>query len=241
LLLGAANAEAIGLGRIEVQSRLNEPFHATIPIVGAGAAYNDAVFAFLADPDQFRKMGVERRFVLATLKFEVVQDDEQGPQFVKVTSNQPIREPFLDILLELTSPEGRLVQQYTVLLDPAPVGSAVGTPSSGGGSAAIEAAEPATGSVEEPVATTAGSGGPAYGPVTADDTLWSIAESTRPSDGVSIQQMMLAIVKANPDAFEGGNINGLRRGHTLRIPTPEEIDAIPPEEALAEVQRQSSR
>jgi len=255
LVLLAAPAHGLGLGRIEVHSHLNEPFSAKIPIIGADASYQDSLFVFLADPEQFKKMGVERRFILATLKFEVVQPGQSGPSHIDISSVQPIREPFLDILLELASPDGRLVQQYTVLLDPAasgggdthPVAYAY-LPKAAPSADTTTHQAPVRADVEpEPVSEMAtanfeeggGNSPTVYGPVTETDTLWSLATSLRPDASVSVQQMMLALLRENPEAFLNGRLGGLKKGQMLRIPDLDEINAVTKAEAIAEVKRQS--
>lgn len=224
VLVWSAGAQALGLGPIAVRSHLNEPLDATIRLIDADPSRIDTLAVFLADPDQFRKAGLPRPFVLALLQFTVVSTAGQDP-VIKVSSLQPIREPVLDFLLEVTSPQVRVVQQYTVLLDPA-LGYSP-PPAAGKSPAATAAPIPAS------------PAGGHYGPVTADDTLWSLAKALRPDPSISIQQMMLALLQGNPDAFAGGRLDGLKKGVTLRVPTAEEIRTIPADEAREKVRKQT--
>lgn len=242
LALSSAAVNALGLGPIEVRSHLNEPFDARIPIIGGAAAGDGPVSVFLAEPQRFRAAGLARPFVLATLQFEVV-GGEQGPQYVQVSSRQPLREPVLDFLVELSAPSARLVQRYTVLLDPAPAAgsataSTAATPARAEQAAASATSAPASPAAAAPAPATGDTGERGvYGPVVPGETLWSIAARLRPNPSVSVQQMMLALLRENPQAFSADNVGALRAGALLRIPPPHAVTAISPAEAQAEVRR----
>jgi len=256
LLLGLpALVYALGLGQIQLESGLNQPFEASIEILSPTADELSSLTVVLADPDAFRRAGVDRLFVLSNLRFEIKVNDT-GPDFIRVYSTEPIREPYLNFLVEADWSKGRLYREYTVLLDPplydpnarrpvvtrprvqeqetVPAEQQVYVP----GELAGEET-PATGGGGEATAGGAGSPGE-YGPTVATDTLWSIASSTRPDDSISVQQMMLAILHANPGAFLDDNINGLKRGEILRIPNRNEILAMTQAQALAEARSQNS-
>jgi len=113
----ASAVQAMGLGSITTSSSLNQPFEARIPIVGATPADLDTVAARLADAEQFERAGVGREAVLLALKFEVVAG-EPGQEYLRVTTADSVREPFLNFLVELAWANGRIVREYTVLLDP---------------------------------------------------------------------------------------------------------------------------
>ncbi|MEX2525524.1 MAG: FimV/HubP family polar landmark protein [Gammaproteobacteria bacterium] len=240
---------ALGLGKIELNSGLNQPFDARIELLSPTADEIQSLKVGLADSDAFRRAGIDRPFLLSKLKFEIEVTDS-GADYIHVTSDDPVREPFLNFLLEANWSSGRLFREYTVLLDPPMYDPNAGRmapqqPAADTGRA-TESAEPQPVREEprraEPAATTPSaaprdySGGD-YGPTVSNDTLWSIASAVRPDD-VSIQQMMLALLRANPEAFIDNNVNGLRRGHVLRMPDESEINRLNRNEAMAEVRSQ---
>ena len=257
LVLMSQTALGLGLGTLKQSSALNEPFDGRIDILGVTSVYVEAIRVRLADEAQFDRAKVSRDAVLLQLRFKVVSS-ESGTDYVQITSHEPIREPFLNFLLELNWANGRTVREYTVLLDPplydparrrtAPAPTA-GQPTAVPTPAPMPAATPsrpviATAATAAPMATAAAPSAPSsYSadstiPVEANDTLWSIASANRPDDSTSVQQMMIALLRANPEAFGDGNINILKRGAILRLPDEGETNAMPQSEALAEVSRQ---
>lgn len=236
-------AFALGLGKLVLDSGLNEPLEARIELLSPTRAELDSLAVGLADSEAFERAGVERLFILSGIKFEL-QESESGTDFIRVYSRDAIREPFLNFLVEINWSKGRLVREYTVLLDPplydpgirAPVVRTPGPAPLPVETDADADAMPATAADSAAVAM-AWSGGD-YGPTVQNDTLWSIASRMRPDESVSIQQMMLALYRTNPEAFINNNINGLRKGQILRMPSAQEIAALSREQALAEVQSQ---
>ncbi len=243
-------AFALGLGSLESDSSLNEPFSGRIDILGAAPEDFDTLTVTLADAEQFARAGIERNPALFGLRF-AIDDSVPGEDFIRVTSKDPIREPYLNFLVELNWANGRLVREYTVLLDPplydpdrrrAVFAPAPAAPATAAAPAPAPAAIPATPPAAPPAAALpAATGGYAagreIGPVVATDTLWSIASAARPHDGITVQQMMLALLRANPGAFGEDNVNLLRRGAVLRLPAQEELTAMDARAAYAEVQR----
>ncbi len=255
LLISAAlcapgGAFALGLGEIHLKSALNQTFDAKIDLLSVKPDELDGIKVTLATPEAFERAGVDRLFILTKLRYEPGLDEEGRP-VIHVTSRQAIREPFLNFLVEVNWAKGRLVREYTVLLDP-PVTldrqpAAVTAP-------AMVRAEPAAGRVQPPaperpgpvpqrvapVAEARSSAYPAagtYGPVTANESLWGIASKTKP-EGATVEQMMMALQRKNPQAFAKQNINNLKRGSILRMPTQEEIDLLSVHEARAEFRNQ---
>ena len=186
--------------------------------------------------------------MLSTLRFSI-EDTGSGKDYITVTTREPIREPFLNFLLEVNWLNGRLVREYTVLLDPplydpnrrrvatvsapAPTAATVPTPTASPSSSATPAAAtPRPPPVPAPYAA-----GNDIGPVASGQTLWSLAAAHRP-DAVTVQQMMLALLRENPEAFADGNVNRLRRGAVLRLPDAASLQAVSAREAFAEIQRQ---
>ncbi|GAA0720831.1 FimV/HubP family polar landmark protein [Dokdonella soli] len=261
LALGGTNALALGLGPVHVKSKLNQPLDAEIPVIQGTAGEAEGLLVNLAGAEDFERIGLNRSRLGVPLEFAVVKG-AQGDLVIKVTSKEAVREPYLDFLVEANWPKGRLLREYTVLLDP-PV-SAPGTRSA---STSPLPATPATASIPKPEKkpaehpTAAATPTPApvprasakparetpahnakegeYGPVEAGETLSEVARASRPNEGVNINQMMLALLKNNPNAFYKDNINALKRGAILRVPSADEIKAVgSASEAAAQVHSQ---
>ena len=275
LLAAPVGAWALGLGNIELQSALNQPFQAQIEVVSATPDELQGLKVALAPSEMFERYGLDRPAFLQNLEFRVVAD-RSGRGVVQVTSAQSIAEPFVTLLVEATWPRGRVLREYTVLLDPPVLLPAPATPqavqpaetrpatsnSSGGAinrpapqqPARQPAPEPAPQAAPPPVSRTepepaapvsrsapprapASAAGGAYGPVQRGDTLWVIADRFRP-EGVTVNQMMVAMYRSNPDAF-GGNINLLRAGASLHLPEATDFNQLTVTAANSEVQRQT--
>lgn len=242
LALGSTNALALGLGMIQVKSGLNEPLVAEIPVNGSldeTAGLNVA----LAAAADFERVGLSRARIVVPLEFTVATG-AKGNAVIKVTTKEPVRDPFLDFLIEVNWAKGKLLREYTVLLDPptmAPAikGSRASTtpvkdssapaastqlPASKPGKAPKPARETAAAPAAEPSAPRSAAAGE-YGPVAQGETLWEVAAATKPDDSVSLNQVMIALLRSNPNAFFKDNINSLKRGAILRVPSADEIRA----------------
>lgn len=251
-------AFALGLGDITIHSALNQKLNAEIELLETRGMSESEIVAQLASTEDFKRVGIERFFFLTALQFHVEMRD-QDHAVLRVTSAQPITEPYLNFLVQVIWPNGRLLKEYTVLLDPptykeqpAPAVASPGRSDPGGGpagrvertptrpdsqvslSSAPRSTQPATQSPPQDRLT-----GDTYGMTDRDDTLWKIAQRSRPADGVSVQQNMLAIQRLNPEAFIGGNINLLKAGYRLRLPKEADVAAISSTEAIAEVAAQN--
>jgi pilus assembly protein FimV len=240
---------AIGLGDIQIQSSLNDPLKAVIELTSGTRQELDELKVTIAPRDAFTRMGISRAAILDDVKFSVEQP-QNGLPVILVTTRQPVREPFLDLLIEASWSKGRLLRQYTLLVDPpvtmpaeppaqrAPVRQSA-APVPEAGPAPVPVREPLAAPVATPSARAAASvEADKYGPVKRNETLWDIAKRLRPGGDVSMHQMMLALLRANPEAFAGNNINNLKAGATLQIPTREEILALDRSAARREVNRQ---
>ena len=246
-LLSPGMAAALGLGNIEVTSALNEPFRARIPLRGARPGELDELRARLGDSEQFARAGLDRAFVLTKIQFRTVEQSATSG-FIELSTRDAVAEPFLNFLVDVSWSRGRVLREYTVLLDPPVYGAAIRSATAKTAqrpqpAPAASVAAPAATPSPAPAAAAAASGtsraaysGDSYGPVRRGETLWSIAQRVRPG-GVSIQSMMLALLNANPEAFTISNINALKSGAVLRIPAAGEIQPTRAE-ALAEVTRQ---
>ncbi len=229
-LFWSASLQALGLGEVEVRSRLNERFAAAIPLDAASREDLDSLTVQIAAPDEFARRGIERSEQVGSLRFE------RNGSRILVGSAQAIRDPFLNFIVEARWNGGRLLREYTVLLDP---------PSSNPAPAAAAAPRTITAPTPLPLPTpTASQEAPAaaatpsrYGPVQATQTLWSIAKLLRSDPAVTMDQMLLAIYNANPAAFGGGSINHLLSGQMLVVPATAEVLAIDAASAHEQVTR----
>jgi pilus assembly protein FimV len=248
LVLTAPRLFALGLGEINMQSALNQPMQAVINLTSSAGTPIETIKVSLASLEAHQRAGLTKAAVLANFKFTVEQA-QSGNAVVRVTSTDPVREPYLEFLLQLDWPNGRLLRQYTVLIDP-PV-TMPATPAVPPAPVAQAATRPATPApVRQPrppvarpspapaTVTVAPAATDEYGPIRRSETLWSIAERVRPDSGITMHQMMLALLRANPEAFLNGNMNQLRAGSTLKVPERNEIVAFSAREALAETRRQ---
>ena len=246
-LLSPTAGLALGLGEIHLHTALNQSLRADIDLLSVSPKEADKVTVNLASYEEFSRVGVDRPAVLMFLKFKVHQSPD-GRYVIEVSTDRPIREPFLDFLVEVNWPTGRLLREYTLLLDPpgmmkesAPkvTTARAGTAPAARAATAKPAATPAAKTQPQPVRQQRSSKDLVYGPVKKDDTLWSIASNMRSDKSVSVPQMMMALLKANPEAFYDGNVNRLKAGYVLRIDDPSLINAMSRAEAYRELQRQT--
>ncbi|WP_419810438.1 FimV/HubP family polar landmark protein [Bacterioplanoides sp.] len=237
----SSNLMALGLGEMTLNSALNQPLQAEIELVDVKDLSKWEIKPSLASVADFERAGVDRVFFLTKIKFDVTDGK------ITLTSREAVTEPFLNFLVELNWPSGRVLREYTVLLDPpvfeeetinplvvAPAATAVTSSAQVSADSNSAAAGSRSGNdwLDTPAA-------PGTYKVQQNDTLWEIALQTRPSRGVSAQQMMLAIQQQNPNAFIGGNINRLKTHQVLRIPSAADIEQIRTGQAIAEVERQN--
>ncbi|MFB2762699.1 FimV/HubP family polar landmark protein [Marinobacter shengliensis] len=245
--LGSGVAQALGLGEIELQSWLNEPLDAEISLRESRGVDPGDVFVNVAPEAAYQRIGIDRHQFLSRLRFEVVTASD-GSLVVNVSSREPLREPYLNFLLELTWPNGRLMREYSVLVDPpvyaedSGVQEQVSAPSAAPASprqAAPRSQESVRRQAQAESSLARGYQADTFGPTGPSDTLWTIAQRVRPDSSVSMQQVMLALQDQNPNAFMGGNINRLKRGEVLRVPTMEQIRSRSQAEANRVVAQQN--
>jgi pilus assembly protein FimV len=250
LLLATLSAQvfALGLGDIDMRSALNQPMDAVIELTSASAADIDDIDVSLASLDDHVRAGLSKAAILADFRF-TIEKNAAGKPVVRISSDSLVREPYLEFMLELDWSRGRLLRQYTVLVDPPVTMPATPAVPVAPVTRAAPAPRPVTRTpvatpVQQPVAAPATVNvAPApvtgdYGPIRRSETLWSIAERVRPDREISIDQVMLALQRANPHAFDGNNINRLRRGVTLTVPTRDDILSMSSRAARAESARQ---
>ena len=208
---------AAGLGRLTLFSGLGEPLRAEVEIVALQPGDDDSLTTRLASPEAFRQAGIEYSPTLLTIRVALERRD--GKPVVRLTSAQPVNDPFVDLLLELQWATGRLVREYTFLLDPPdyrerPRVEAAPAPSQASVAAAVPS--PPSAAVEARQLAAEPPGARTY-EVRKGDTLGRIARENKP-DGVTFHQMLVALYRANPEAFISKNMNLVRAGRILKIP-----------------------
>lgn len=239
-------ANALGLGEIRLNSALSEPLDAEIELVQVRELTSTEILPGLASQSEFQAAGVERYQILGDLKFEVIIGDK-GRSYIKVRSRKPIKEPFLNFLVEVNWPAGRLLREYTLLLDPPIYSEKKAQPVRQAQAAPAPAPRQAAPAQSAPQPSYTPSAEPGYSStvsgdshtISSNDSLWSIARNLRPSAGVSVQQTMIALQRYNPDAFIDGNINLLRRGQVLRAPSEAQAMEVSSREAIEMVAEQN--
>ncbi len=278
---------ALGLGEIQVNSFLNQPLDAEIEVISARPGEIDDLLVSLASSEAFTRAGLARPRHLSELRFSVRKNEEGDQAVIVVSTKAGVKEPFLNFLIEADWSKGRVLREFTILLDPpfyadqpAPVESVVepveqaavdeatvseieATVSEiveqSGLTSSVETSEPAesVAGVTEPIALAEDTSQPVIPEpvpepvsggyidettnvtqgdvlVVKGDTLWSIASRYKDDDH-TMSQVMLAFQRANPGAFNDGNINSMKAGAILRVPGADEMDGLGQQEAYAEV------
>jgi pilus assembly protein FimV len=242
IAFAAPVAHGAGLGRISVQSALGQPLRAEVEVTGVSREEAATLAARLASAAAFQQANLEFNPALTGLRVTLDRRGETN-YVIRLSSQAPVSEPYLDLLLELTSSAGRVVREYTILLDPpalraaaevvAPAARPAGAPPASAQAAPAPAAAP-----RESAAQAAPAAGGTYA-VQRGDTLGSIAQKTRPASA-SLDQMLVALFRANPGAFIGGNMNNLRADAVLAIPAEPQVLATDAAAARREVAAQSA-
>ena len=262
--LQAGAVSALGLGELSLDSFLNEPFKAKVDLLNTGGLSEHQIRIRLATSEDFDRLGVDRAYFLTSITFEVEIDDSGRAQII-LSSEAPVREPYLDFIVEARWPSGRLLREYTVLVDPPVFNSdqAV-TISASEGVEAVEGGSATTSSDKKKTETSGtavkvakselpqgempqrdfgseASSTPRAGNrymIRRDETLWAIALKGRP-EGSSVHQAMLDIQRMNPTAFIDGNINRIKAGYVIYLPDSGEISSGDQTAAMDEVRKQN--
>lgn len=248
-------ADAAGLGKLTVISGLGEPLSAEIELLSTTPEELSTLTAAIAPEEAYAVQGLERTGLHNAIQIEVSKKPD-GTPILRLTTRQPVSDPFLDMLIQVDWSTGRLLREYTVLLDPpgytdkaangaaAPI-SAPTLPSASESSSSAsteEAGTPAGSAADKPEkgrsaapasAEARPEGGEEYTTVSGD-TLNSIAKQMQ-VEGVSLEQMLVGLYNANKDAFVGGNMNRLKVGQIIRAPSAEELQSVTPKEASREI------
>lgn len=254
MLLCPIASYGAGLGRLAVNSALGQPFKAEIDLVAVKKEEKPSLTVRLAPQEIFRQANIDYVPLLSTFKTSI-ENRPDGQAYVKIISPEPVAEPLLNMLIELNWSSGRLLREYTVVLAPPDIDAnpsviPVTQPSLLPVSikADLAASEkpdlrinsPVSGEKiavpESPSITKAHT---VYGPVKRGDTLGRIVRNIVPPAGVSFNQMLVALHRANRDAFFGNNMHRLKTGPILRVPDGNEIGSITPAEADKEVAMQT--
>lgn len=266
LSLPSAPAHALALGRVTVQSALGEPLRAEIDLPEITPDEIATLRASVASPEAFRAAGMEYSPALGSARVTLERRSD-GRHFLRIASDRPVTDPFVDLILETQWRSGRIVRDFTMLFDPpsmrqgqAPLTAQVGPQASQPGAATPSPVAPRGRSTPTPTAPAPRAAAPAPAPapsasppapsapaaageggqvtVKAGDTAGRIASANKPAT-VSLDQMLVAMLRANPDAFIGGNINRLRSGAVLNLPSAEQAESVPPSEASQTLVAQS--
>lgn len=288
----AAPAWALGLGQIKVLSQRDQPLLAEIPVISADPTELEALQARLASPETFARVGLAPPAgIVSDLQFAVALD-ARGRPVVRVTSAAPVAQPLLTFLLEVDWGQGRLVREYSALIDTPQTAAAPAQPPIQEATVdpvdvvirppepAAEPENPLTAEAPKPVPLPPGKPAPPPVPKPEPDVLQAQAPVPVPlpppaesevaaaapievvSDaqtrevrrgetlsgiaaslggGHTLDQTLVALLRANPEAFIGGNANRLRAGAVLRIPDAAGIDRYSPEEAALVMREQTAQ
>ena len=263
LVLLPSAAMALGLGKIELKSALNQPLDGTIPLLSVREKDLEHLKVKLASPADFKRAGIDRPYYLSKIDFEIVQKPDKK-YIVKLTTLDSIQEPFINFLVEVRWANGKMLREFTVLLDPPVTQSTYQRPdvvkpkqvekpvkkvSKKPGKPKKKAASKGVAVSKRPkIATesrtrkgsgrTSGATSGTY-KVRSGQTLWKIAREVRDRDSQSVEQMMMALYKNNPKAFSKNNMNSLLAGRVLDIPSDEQVQSLSNAEAKRAIREQA--
>jgi pilus assembly protein FimV len=259
-LVTPPSAHAAGLGRLTVLSTLGQPLNAEIELLAVQKG--ETITGRLASQEVYAQANAQFNNALTGTRV-TLERRPNGQQFLRATTPRPIQEPFVELLIEINSEHGRVMRQYTALLDPpgyggaaaelpAPAAPAVSAaPPSRPATAAAAPYDPTTAPApapqpavappaprKPPAPVPAASSSPReYGPVKPGETLGRIARTVKP-EGVTLEQTLVALHRQNPDAFIKKNMNLVKSGKILRVPEANEIASVTQRQAVQEVRLQ---
>ncbi len=258
----------LGLGDIEMQSFLNEPLRARVELLDVRDLSPEDIRIRLAQVEDFERLGVDRSYFLTSIEFDVTVDPATGRGVIRLSTPEAVLEPYLDLIIEARWPQGRVLREYTVLVDPpafrqemvtvsaservndprpekpavaAETGGAAGDAQGTGDAVALRPSSLPPGEMPSRAFSAETATTPRAGSrymVKRDETLWQIASAGRPDD-VSVQQAMLDIQRLNPEAFIDGNINRIKAGYIIYLPAAGEVISDDLAAALEEVRAQN--
>lgn len=258
------DAAALALGQIRVLSALGEPLRAEIDLTQISAEDASTLKAGIPASSAFQAAGVDYNPALSTARL-VLEQRPNGRYVLRLSSDRAINEPFVDLIVETSWASGRIVRDYTLLFDPPPTRPApvavtaapqikpaepteaaasriASSPRAAPARPAVAASptpKPAVAPSKEPANEKPASGpGESTITVKGGDTAAKLALASK-LPGVSLDQMLVAMLQANPDAFIGGNVNRLKAGALIDMPTAAQAEAVTPAEARKTVLAQS--
>ncbi|THB69398.1 MAG: hypothetical protein D6B28_11450 [Gammaproteobacteria bacterium] len=256
-------AMALGLGKMELKSALNQPLDGVIPLLSVREKDLEHLKVKLAAAPDFKRAGIERPYFLSKINFEIIQKKDKK-YIVKLTTKDSIQEPFLNFLVEVRWANGRMLREFTVLLDPPVTASTYQKPGTPKAAAKPAPVKKVTKQPTKPKKKTASKGvavskrpkistesrrgaakpsgrGAASGTykVRRGQTLWKIARDVRDRDTQSVEQMMMALYKNNPDAFSKNNMNSLLAGRVLNLPDNEQVQDMTTAQAKRAIREQT--
>ncbi|MCP4953826.1 MAG: hypothetical protein GY922_18470 [Proteobacteria bacterium] len=205
----SVSASAFVLNSIEVQSNLYEPLAAKISVSELSAGITDDLIVALASREAHQAAGIVYDEILGEFEFSL--DSSSQPFFIHIHTARAISLPFIRFLVQLTLGEQQVFRDYTIMLDPVVINN------------------------PDPIATESETiaatlpllyPGDRFGPVERGDTLMQIARSVEASSMITVKQKMVALIDENPDAFIDGNMNLMRQGAILRIPSERSMAAL---------------
>jgi len=237
-----ATALALGLGKLTVDSSLGQPLSAHVELTAAQKEELDSLAAKVADQSVYRDNNVAYPTALSRARVTIEQS-ASGPPQLKVTTQQAVNDPYLDLIVEVNWATGRVVRNYTFLLDPpgasekqavAPTAAAIRADAAPSRGARAERAER-----NAPAAAGPNAGqGDTY-TVRRGDTLSKIAKVYKP-ENVSLEQMLVALLRSNESVFEDKNMNRLRSGQILTVPSADQAASVTQNEAVKVVRVQAA-
>lgn len=253
-------AMALSLGRVTVQSALGEPLRAEVDVPEINAEEAASLKTAIASPAAFKAAGLEYSAAMSGLQ-ATLHKRLDGRTYIRLSGDRAINDPFVDIILEASWASGRIVRDYTLLFDPpnlrqpAPIApnpaqvaapqlvnpSTTSAPVRPGPPAASRGPERPRTAPQTPVrspATAAAGGTGEKVSVRSGDTASKIATATKPAS-VSLDQMLVALLRTNPAAFMGDNVNRIKAGSVMTIPSAEQAAATPAAEATRLIVAQS--
>lgn len=251
------NAQALTLGRLSVLSFLGQPLVAEIEVPEISPEESNSLRVGIANAEAFKSAGLDYSPVVAELSITGKRRAD-GRVILEVRGSQPVTAPFVDLVLEMTWNAGRMLRDYTVLLDPPatanqalivpaptlPMLSSSSFPSvASAAPAAVIAAKPQNDEAEQRmpkqvVATKAKQTAKNSIKIKKGDTAAAIAAANKP-EGISLDQMLVAMLRSNPQAFEAGNVNRLKAGAVMEMPTAEDATVTKAQEAKNNIKAQA--
>ena len=230
-------ASALALGRLTVQSALGEPLRAEIDLPQITAAEADTLRAQLGSAQQFRSQGLEFPAALGGLQIQL-QRRVGGQAVLQLSTDRAVTEPFLDLVLDAQWQTGGLVRSYTLLLDPPALKRPASSPRR---PPLVAPPAPVAPPTARPPVEPAAASAKASGTVTVQpgETAIQIAQRHRPA-GISLDQMLLALLQGNPQAFIAGDVNRLKAGASLALPDTATAQAIPSAQARQQLTARST-